>query len=287
MTDIQKDLVDHPHKTLTDIRLFQLCNEGECHLLHEAASLVRLQAEEILFRTGDPGGTLYVVQAGVIELSVKDTAGQKIVLNRAESGDFFGETSLLDGGPSPTTAMALRDSELVALCRQDLFAIFQRNPEIALRMLSALGHRLRETDKLLQANVAHNINDMMDEQVSALQRVIDFVAGFTGSLAFLTLNALWFVGWIAVNLWPLGLAHFDPFPFGLLTMIVSLESIILSCFLLISQNRQADKDRLRADNEYAVNIKAEMEIAYLHEKTDRIYEQMLERFSRLESLLSK
>src|SRR6185295_19138534 len=99
------------------------------------------------------------------------------------------------------------------------------------------------------------------------------------------INAVWFIVWIAINTLPLGIAQFDPFPFGLLTMIVSLEAIFLSCFVLISQNRQAEKDRVRSDIEYEVNIKAEMEIGHLHEKTDQIYETMLDRFARLEKMI--
>jgi uncharacterized membrane protein len=105
-------------------------------------------------------------------------------------------------------------------------------------------------------------------------------------MEFLIVNAAWFVIWIAVNVWPLGVPQFDPFPFGLLTMIVSLEAIFLSCFVLISQNRQAEKDRVRADIEYEVNIKAELEIAHLHEKTDRIYTEMLENFVKLEKRIA-
>ena len=103
---------------------------------------------------------------------------------------------------------------------------------------------------------------------------------------FLLINAVWFVVWIAVNTLPLGVPQFDPYPFGLLTMIVSLEAIFLSCFVLISQNRQAEKDRVRSNIEYEVNIKAELEVAHLHEKTDRIHAEMLEHFIRIEKTLA-
>jgi CRP/FNR family transcriptional regulator, cyclic AMP receptor protein len=103
---------------------------------------------------------------------------------------------------------------------------------------------------------------------------------------FLLINAIWFIVWIAVNTLPLGVPAFDPYPFGLLTMIVSLEAIFLSCFVLISQNRQSEKDRVRSDIEYEVNIKAELEVAHLHEKTDRIYAEMLEHFIRLEKSIA-
>jgi CRP/FNR family cyclic AMP-dependent transcriptional regulator len=105
-------------------------------------------------------------------------------------------------------------------------------------------------------------------------------------MAFLILNGVWFVVWIAMNVVPMPwFEPFDPFPFGLLTMIVSLEAIFLSCFVLISQDRQSAKDRVRSDIEYEVNIKAELEVAHLHEKTDRIHEEMLDRFMRIEKAL--
>jgi uncharacterized membrane protein len=106
-------------------------------------------------------------------------------------------------------------------------------------------------------------------------------------MPFLLINTLWFTVWIAINTLPLGIQAFDPFPFGLLTMIVSLEAIFLSCFVLISQNRQAEKDHVRSDIEYEVNIKAELEVAHLHEKTDRLHEDMLERFAKLEKIITR
>jgi CRP/FNR family cyclic AMP-dependent transcriptional regulator len=104
-------------------------------------------------------------------------------------------------------------------------------------------------------------------------------------MQFLILNGLWFFVWIVINTFSLGVPQFDPFPFGLLTMIVSLEAIFLSCFVLISQNRQSEKDHIRSDIEYDVNIKAELEVAHLHEKVDNIYEQMLAKFGNLEKAL--
>ena len=124
----------------------------------------------------------------------------------------------------------------------------------------------------------------MEEKLSTLQRIADWIAWFSGSMQFLIINALFFIVWIVLNVIP-GETQFDPFPFGLLTMIVSLEAIFLSCFVLISQNRQSEKDHIRSDIEYEVNIKAELEIGHLHEKTDHLYEQMLERFNHIERIL--
>jgi uncharacterized membrane protein len=122
----------------------------------------------------------------------------------------------------------------------------------------------------------------MEERLPALQRIADWIAWFSGSMQFLIINGLWFLIWIAANTLPSAEKQFDPFPFGLLTMIVSLEAIFLSCFVLISQSRQAAKDKIRADIEYDVNIKAELEVAHLHEKVDHLHDQVLERLGRLE-----
>jgi len=144
----------------------------------------------------------------------------------------------------------------------------------------------RRADELLRTRVSRNVNEEVEERLTPLQRVADWIAWFSGSMLFLLLNGLWFIIWIIINTFPVGLARFDPYPFGLLTMIVSLEAIFLSCFVLISQNRQAEKDRIRGNIEYDVNIKAELEITHLHEKVDRLYEQMLERMTKFERMLS-
>ena len=266
--------------------LLELLSDDERRMLTESGGTVQLSADQFLFQVGEPGGTLYIVESGTIEIYIKDNAGQKISLKTAEKGDFFGEISVFDGRPRTATAVAVTDCELLALSRKDLLAAFHQKPETALGMLAAMGAMLRDADKLLQTNVSRNVNDMMERQLTTVERITDWIAWFSGSIHFLVITAVWFIVWIAVNTLSLGISFFDPFPFGLLTMLTSLEAIFLSCFLLISQNRQAEKDRVRSDVEYEVNIKAEMEIAHLHEKTDRINEEMLENFARIESALT-
>ncbi len=246
----------------------------------------RLAAGDTLFQVGEPGESLYVVQSGEIELFIKDTAGQRIPLAIVGTGEVFGELALLDRSPRTATAVALADSELLELDRDDLLLLFRTSPAAALRLLAAMGRMTRKADELLKTRVSRNANEEAEENVGALQHIADWISWFSGSMWFLLINAVWFVVWIAVNTLPLGVPQFDPYPFGLLTMIVSLEAIFLSCFVLISQNRQAEKDRVRSDIEYEVNIKAELEVAHLHEKTDRIHAEMLEHFIRIEKTLA-
>ena len=270
---------------LREVGLFRLLDDEDREVLAQVIDAHSLKEGEVLFRAGDPGDSLYVVRSGRIELFIEDTTGQKIVLSTAESGDLFGELALLDTGPRTATALALESSELLELDRGDLFLVFQRQPEAALSMLAAVAAMTRKAGELLRSRVSRNVNEELEEHLTLLQRTSDWIAWFSGSMPFLLLNTVWFLAWIAINVWPLGIRQFDPYPFGLLTMIVSLEAIFLSCFVLISQNRQSEKDHVRSDIEYEINIKAELEVAHLHEKTDRIYEQMTARLERIEKRL--
>ena len=273
-------------RTLAEVELFEHLNDDDRATLAGVIDVRRLAAGETLFKAGEPGESLYVVRAGEVELYIKDTAGQRIPLAIVGRGEVFGELALLDRSPRTATAVAMGDTELLELDRDDLLLLFQTSPTAALRLLAAMGRMTRKADELLRTRVSRNANEEAEENVGALQRIADWISWFSGSMWFLLINAIWFIVWIAVNTLPLGVPAFDPYPFGLLTMIVSLEAIFLSCFVLISQNRQAEKDRVRSNIEYEVNIKAELEVAHLHEKTDRIYAEMLEHFIRLEKSLA-
>ena len=280
---------------LEDIEFFKLLNEADRRALAEVVDLIKLDDNQTLFKAGEPGESLFLVRAGEIELFIKDTTGQKIILDITRPGDFFGEIALLDAGPRSATAMALTPTELIELDRGDLMLLFQKKPEAALHMLAAMGRMTRKADELLRTRVSRNVNEEVEENLTTLQKIADWLAWFSGSMPFLIIHAFWFIIWISLNtflssVFPPnadGTHGFDPFPFGLLTMIVSLEAIFLACFVLISQNRQAQKDKVRGDIEYDVNIKAELEVTELHQKADHIHEEMLRRFSNLEKLLAR
>lgn len=270
---------------LTNINMFELLDEDDRLALAKVIDELKVSEGQTLFQAGDPGDSLFIVQSGEIELFIKDTAGQKIVLATPSEGDMFGELAMLDSGPRTATAVALKESDVLVLDRDDLVLLFQRKPESALHMLAALSGLTRKADELLRTRVSRNLNEEILEHSSIFQRIADWLAWFSGSMPFLIMHSVWFLSWILLNTVILG-QPFDP-SFGLLTMIVSLEAIFLACFVLISQNRQAEKDKVRADIEYEVNIKAELEIAHLHEKTDRMYENMMAKFAKLETNLSR
>lgn len=266
---------------LAQVPLFKLLDAAERLDLEKVLDRREFATAQKVFSFGEPGDSLYVVGSGSVELYVKDNTGTKIVLTVCGPGEIFGELSLFDGGARTASAVALEDSELLVLGRDDLLEFLSRHPHAALDMLTTMGQRIRATDEMLRRHVARNINVEMEIRSTTVEKIADVIAAFSGSITFLALNAAWFIIWIGWNTLP-GITHFDPYPFGFLTMMVSLEAIFLSIFVLISQNRQAAKDRLRADSEYEVNLKAELEITQLHEKVDFLTEELLARLPRRE-----
>jgi uncharacterized membrane protein len=245
-------------------------------------------ANQLVFNYNDPGDSLYIIRAGAVEIFVTDDTGKRIVLETSGVGDYFGEISLLDKGPRTAAVVATEDLEALRLDRPDLEQFLNRYPSAALDMLAVMGRRLRASAEQLRHTASRNVNEEMEDRRTLVQKGADWIADFSGSMVFLALNALFFLVWIVVNmdLVP-GLPAFDPFPFGLLTMAVSLEAIFLSIFVLISQNRMAAKDRIRADIDYDVNLKAELEVAHLHEKMDRLQGDVLARLARIERSVSR
>jgi CRP/FNR family cyclic AMP-dependent transcriptional regulator len=260
---------------LAQISLFQQLDDDERGVLAQVMAERVVAPGETLFRQGEPGDAMFIVHSGKVDLFVKDKAGQRILLHTAEAGEFFGELSLLDGGSRTATAAVTEAGTLFMIDREDLQQLFRKRPDAALDMLSAMGRMTRKANSLLQARVSRNVNEQVEEERDGIVlRVADWVANFSGSITFLVVHVIFFGSWIGFNASTMA---FDPFPYNLLTMTVSLEAIILSTLLLFSSNRLGARDRVRADIEYEINLKGELEVAHLHEKTDR--------FARLEKLI--
>lgn len=263
---------------LAQVPLFERLNDEERELLASQLELEEHAPGGAIFKKGDPGSSIFIVASGEVEIFVEDTTGQRIVFETAKAGDFFGELSLLDGDPRSASAVAIAPARLLRLDRDDLTLLFTRHPTSALDVLGVIGRRLREADKLLGTRPAANPNQVVEERLSPVERVADKAAEFSGRFSFLVIHMVWFGAWIAINTGSVpGVPVFDQNPFGLLTLIVSLEAIFLSCMVLISQNRQAAKEKIRADVEYDANIRASLEVTQLHVKVDALYEQLIKR----------
>ncbi len=272
---------------LSNVPLFERLDDEERSLLAAQIEAVDLPAGTNVFKRGDPGDAIFIVASGEVEIFVLDTTGQRIVFETAKAGDFFGELSLLDGDPRSASAVAIAETRALRIDRNDLSLLFTRHPTAALDVLSVIGRRLREADRLIGTRVVGSPNEAVEERLTPVQRIADFAAAFSGTFSFLLMHVVWFTIWIGINTGLIGgMEIFDPYPFGLLTMVVSLEAIFLSCMVLISQSRQAVKDRIRSDVEYDANIRAGLEVTQLHVKVDHLYEQVLARLAGVERQLN-
>ena len=240
-----------------------------------------------IVRLDESRDTFYVIEEGEVQLGLRDSEDRYVALDRIDAGEFFGELAMLTGEARQASATALTPVRVLELDRAAFYTFLKAQPDSAVRLLIVLARRLRDTEHLLQFQVSDNPN-RADDPSSPAQRIADRIAGFSGSLPFLVGNAGLFAVWIALNL-PFSPWVFDPYPFGFLTMSVSLEAIFLSIFVLISQNRQADKDRVKAEQDYRVNLKAELEIGSLlrdmREVQDRL-EVMQHDQARFHSLIA-
>lgn len=195
---------------------------------------------------------------------------------------------MLDNGTRTASVVALKDTTALRLERRDLEKFLAIRPQAAMDLLAAMSRRQRENVERLRHTATRNVNEESEDKRTFVQKSADSIAEFSGSIPFLLLHVVAFGLWIGVNWIPIpGFKPFDPYPFGFLTLAVSLEAIFLSVFVLLSQNRQAAKDRIHADIEYDINLKAELEIAHLHEKMDRLTGDMLVRLDRIYKLLPK
>lgn len=258
---------------LNEVEHLRELNPDEKAALAEKIDLLRYSAGEAVFNYGDPGHAMYIVRSGEVEIYVKNDQGEKIVLETSQPGDLFGEVSLLDSGPRTAWVVALSDVELLRLDREHFEAYVRQCTPAALNLLGVVAGRLRRSDDLIRRTTTRNANDVAEEQGTLLTRLADAVPSLTGSLGSLAFHALFLGGWIAINLSLLrNLKAFDPYPFEFLSVIVSLEAIFLTLFVLTSQNRQRTRDRIRSDIEFESSINTETKIAFLHEKIDKLAE---------------
>jgi uncharacterized membrane protein len=273
---------------LKEVPLFQLLDDNERTELAAQLDVVEFESGETIYNYGDPGDAIYVISAGEVEIFFKNDTGERIVLEIASRGDFFGELSMLDEGTRSASVIATQKTQALRLDHDDFEKFLSLRPHAAMDIITAMSRRHRETVERLRHTATRNVNEEHQDQRTLVQKSADWIAAFAGSIPFLLIHVALFAFWLVVNWVKIpGVPQFDPYPFGFLTLAVSLEAIFLSVFVLLSQNRQAAKDRVHADIEYDVNLKAELEIAHLHEKLDRLTGDVLARLDRVHRLLPK
>ena len=262
-------------EALRSVPLFASLDDGAARHLRSLLLVHNVKRDTAIFRAGDAGDSLCLIESGRVRISVTDEDSKRAVLAELAEGDFFGEIALIDGEPRSADATAIEDARLAVLSREDFLGFVRGNPDVAMEMISAISNRLRRTDEILRRRVSRNFNEEEDAQKTLASRMADMIAEFGGSWKFIGASATLLIAWMILNTWVLRGAAFDPSPYILLNLMLAIMGGLQAPIILMSQNRQSDKDRLRSDLDYRVNLKNELSLTELKRRFDLLENERL------------
>src|SRR6266480_4425751 len=256
-------------EVLKQVPLFALLDEEETAVLAGQVELKNFAPRERIWKIGDPGGQAYVMVSGSVRVTTVDEDHQEVVVDEPATGEFFGFASMLEQTPHQTTAIALQEAVCLEVDRDDIAVLLQRKPMAGMDMLTVLGRQFHASQHLVRVRAARNPNEIIEEEETFGERIADKVASFGGSWTFITSFGIVLVTYTALNI---GLAAraWDPYPFILLNLFLSMLAAIQAPIIMMSQNRQDKKDRLRSELDFDVNRRAESEIQGLAHKINLI-----------------
>lgn len=259
-------------ESFSRIPIFKMLSPADFYVLVKLWRPRLLSKGEVLFQKGDSGDSMFLIEEGVIEITVPggDKQKQEIRVSVLHGGEFFGELSLIDGLPRTATARAVEASQLLEMRRVDFLNFLMERPAIAISMVSEIGKRLRSTNELVTSLASKNVNQEMEERLSFGDRLADKLAEFGGSWTFIIAFSVFLIIWMLLNTIQLGFHPFDEYPFIFLNLILSCIAAVQAPLIMMSQNRAQKKDRLRAELDYQVNLKSELMLQQLHSKLDEV-----------------
>lgn len=225
---------------------------------------------QLIFKKGDPPNAMYLIREGKVKISVWTGENQELELSILHDGDFFGELALIDGSPRTAYAKVIEQAELLEMTRDDFLNFLRQKPDVAISMMSVVASRLRATNELIERRTTKNVNEELKQHLSFGDRLADRMARFGGSWAFITLFFLIMIGWMVLNAIGLIFRPFDPYPYIFLNLVLSCVAAIQAPIIMMSQNREAVKDRLFSELDYQVNLKSELQVQSLHVKMDEL-----------------
>jgi len=277
---------------LSKIPIFKFLPEDDHIALVSLWKIRAMKSGETLFRKGESGSSMYVIEDGEIEIFLPvGPPVNEVQLTVLKEGEFFGELSLFADTPRTATARALSGTKLVEMQRGDFITFVMERPSVGISMLSEMAKRLQLTNELITSLASKNPNEEIEETLSFSDRIADKFASFGGSWAFIFSFLIFMVLWMGTNLAQLWFQPFDEYPFILLNLMLSTIAALQGPVIMMSQNRAQKKDRLKADLDYQVNVKSELMLQQLHKKMDRVLEEELieikKDIERLKSTTSK
>jgi CRP/FNR family cyclic AMP-dependent transcriptional regulator len=262
----------HP-EVLKHVPLFALLDEEEIAVLAGQVELKKFAPRQRIYKMGDQGGQAYVVVSGRVRVSTVDEDHQEVVIDEPGGGEFFGFASMLEQTPHQSGAIALEEAACIEVSRDDIAVLLQRKPLAGMDMLTVLGRHFHASQQLVRSRAMRNPNDVIESEATLGDRVADTVARFGGSWTFI-ITFLAILGFYTTVNVLLGRTAWDPYPFILLNLFLSMLAAIQAPVIMMSQNRQDAKDRLRGELDYHVNRRAEAEIQGMARKLNLLGEQV-------------
>jgi uncharacterized membrane protein len=253
---------------LAQVAIFSSLSPEDLASLPILNKVVAREVGQIIFREGDPPLAMYVIRSGKIAISVWTIENEELVVSVLGEGDFFGETSLLDGSHRTATAKAIEAVELIEIGIDDFFKLLRLKPDVAISIMAVMARRLRTTNELIQKRATRNVNQEIESQSTFSERIADRIARWGGSWSFIFAFFFFLGVWTILNTIEVFFRPFDSFPFVFLNFLLAVVAALQAPVIMMSQNRDAQIDRLRADLDYQVNLKAELQIQHLHVKLD-------------------
>jgi uncharacterized membrane protein len=250
---------------LRHVPLFSLLDDEELQVLSQQVELREFAARQRIYKAGDRGESAFVVMTGSVRVTLLDEDGQEVLFSEPHHGDFFGFASMMEDTAHATTAVAMEPTSCVVVDRNDLTQLVTHKPMAGLDMLTVLAREIHSTQQIVRVRAARNPNEVYDENETVGERIADKVASFGGSWTFIGVFLLVEVVYVAVNL-VLRRHAWDPYPFILLNLFLSMLAAIQAPVIMMSQNRQDAKDRVRSELDFQVNRRAESEIQALSKK---------------------
>jgi CRP/FNR family cyclic AMP-dependent transcriptional regulator len=250
---------------LRQIPLFSLLDNDELAVLAQQVEIREFAAKQRIYKAGDPSGAAYVALTGAVEVTLLDEDGQEVIFSQPKHGDFFGVASMLEGTAHRTTAIATEPTTCIEVDRNDISVLLEKKPMSGLDMLTVLAGEIHNAQRVISGRAVRNPNELIDEQETFGERIADKVASFGGSWAFIILFGVSLVSYTIIS----NLLHnksWDPYPYILLNLFLSMLAAIQAPVIMMSQNRQDHKDRLRSELDFDVNRRAESEIQALSRK---------------------
>jgi len=258
---------------LKQIPFFALLDDEELAVLANQVETKTFRPRQRIYKMGEASGRAFVVVSGSVVVTTLDQDNQEVVVDQPGPGEFFGFASLLGQTPHQTDATSIEETVCIEIDRNDIQTLLERKPHAGMDLLAVLSHQMHAAHELVRSRAMRNANEIIEQEATRPERIADGVARFGGSWRFIISFGVALIVYSSANVM-LGKRAWDPYPFILLNLFLSMLAAVQAPVIMMSQNRQDQKDRLRSELDFDVNRRAESEVQGLAGKLNLVNERI-------------